>query len=43
MIEALRSLECETIEILLNGELIQLLCNLNDDSVIQLILPIRTY
>jgi len=44
MIEALRSLECETIEILLNGEINPIIIkNLNDDSVIQLILPIRTY
>lgn len=44
MIEALRALQCETVELLFNGEINPIIVkNLNDDSVIQLILPIRTY
>jgi DNA polymerase-3 subunit beta len=44
MLDALRSLQCENIELLFNGDIKPIIIkNLDDDSVIQLILPIRTY
>ncbi len=44
MLEALKSIDEEFIEILFNGELKPIIIkNLDDDSLIQLILPIRTY
>ncbi|MEF9985325.1 MAG: DNA polymerase III subunit beta [Bacilli bacterium] len=44
MLECLRYLSCEEIEILLNGEVQPIIIkNINDDGLIQLILPIRTY
>ena len=42
--EALRYLDCEEIELLLNGEVKPIIIkNIEDDGLIQLILPIRTY
>lgn len=44
MMDALKSLQCENIELLFNGEIKPIIIrNLDDDSLIQLILPIRTY
>lgn len=44
MLEALRSVEEEYIELLFNGELKPFIIkNIEDDSLLQLILPIRTY
>lgn len=44
MMDALRSLQCENIELLFNGEIKPIIIkNLDDESIIQLILPIRTY
>ncbi|MDD2180827.1 MAG: DNA polymerase III subunit beta, partial [Bacilli bacterium] len=44
MLEALKSMEEEYIEILFNGELKPIIIkNIDNDSLIQLILPIRTY
>lgn len=44
MLEALRYLECEEIELLLNSEVKPIIIkNIEDDGLIQLILPIRTY
>ena len=44
MLEALRYMECDEIEILLNGEIKPIIIkNVEDEGLIQLILPIRTY
>lgn len=44
MLEALRFLDCEEIELLLNGEVKPIIIkNIENDGLIQLILPIRTY
>ncbi|MDD2518322.1 MAG: DNA polymerase III subunit beta [Bacilli bacterium] len=44
MLDALKSMEDEFIEILFNGELKPIIIkNINDESLTQLILPIRTY
>ena len=44
MLEALRNMECEDVELLLNGEIKPIIIkNVTDDGLIQLILPIRTY
>ena len=44
MLEALKSLDCEEIELLFNGEISPIIVkNPETDNLIQLILPIRTY
>ncbi len=44
MIDALKSLECEEVELLFNGEIKPIILkNPESDDLIQLILPIRTY
>ena len=44
MIDALRTFDSAEIELLFNGEIKPIIIkNKNDDSLIQLILPIRTY
>ncbi len=44
MMDAIRTLECESIKILFNGELKPIIIkNLDDDNLIELIVPIRTY
>ena len=43
MLEALRSLKCENIEIKLNGEVKPIIIkSVEDDNLIQLVLPIKT-
>ena len=42
--DAVRTLECENIKIMFNGELKPIIIkNLDDDNLIELIVPIRTY
>lgn len=44
MMEAIKSLDCENIKLLFNGEFKPIIIeDSNDDSLIQLILPIKTY
>ncbi len=44
MLEALRSLKCENIEIKLNGEIKPIIIkSVEDDNLIQLVLPIKTF
>ena len=44
MMEALRSLKCEKIEIKLNSEIKPIIIkNKDDDNLIQLVLPIKTF
>lgn len=44
MLEALKSLNCDEVELLFNGEIKPIIVkNPSDDNLIQLILPIRTY
>ncbi len=44
MMDAVRTLECENIKIMFNGELKPIIIkNLDDDNLIELIVPIRTY
>ena len=44
MIEAIKSLKCEEIKISFNGDMKPfVITNIDDDSVIQLVLPVRTY
>ncbi len=44
MMDAIKTLECESIKILFNGDLKPIIIkNVDDDNLTQLIVPIRTY